>query len=275
MYRDKIDLIQDGQPVNASVTNKPLEQLQTNIQYLKQRIDSISSQSRIILQQVAVSPDVLVGQPVFFNSTTQQYEKAIADNTNKQYVIGLVYQKYGSSICDIITYGYMNLDLSNAITPVVAANYFLSDVEAGKLIANPNKRTVFVCTADGTGKVFVNPVFPEMREWHQNLISATGTTTDSYVTLTDLTYSQGLIVSGTIQNTGSTNSATIREEVISAFGNSAFRESTLGAGSNFIISLNSQINTAYPPFTNYKLRIKSTTTGSSTGYSLNLLVFPK
>jgi len=110
------------------------------------------------------------------------------------------------------------------------------------------------------------------------LFSATGNTTDAFVTV-KMTLSglgtsdpgtrvnpSGLIGNGTIKNTGA-NSMEVRETVTDAFGTTSSATTTVTAGNDLLLSMAVNINTARPPYVSYMIEVKSTTPGNATSYN--------
>lgn len=273
-YINNIDFIVDGQPVNASITNKPIEQLNNNINYLKQIVESITTGQRIIINNAVLESSTLVGQPVYFNNVNQRYEAAIADDTEKQNVIGIVLEKQGPTLGTILLQGYAVIDMSNAITPITPGAYYLSKTNPGKLDLQPNTRSPFVCFLAGTDLVWVFPKQNEPISWQQKAVSATGTTIDTNFNLLQIQNNTGLWLTGTIKNAGATNDLVVREEATDSFGISDSVETTVTAGNNLILSIQSNKGSAFPPFTDYKIFVRSLTSGNPTSYNLKVVYKP-
>lgn len=110
------------------------------------------------------------------------------------------------------------------------------------------------------------------------LFSATGSTTDAFVTV-KMTLSglgtsdpgtrvnpSGLIGQGTIKNTGA-NSMDVKETVTDLFGVTDSVTTTVTAGNDLLLSMAVNMNTARPPYSSYKIEVKSTSAGNATTYN--------
>lgn len=276
MYRDIIDLIVDGQPVNAATANRPLVQIHDNVRYLKNVVDSMTSSSALIHRQAVLENSTEVGQPVYFHYTNQRYEKAVADGTIRQQVAGLVLRKDGPQVGDVILAGYApDLSLAAAVSSVVAGRYWLSSTTPGGLVtAAPEYRLPLVCRADGTGKVWVHIIPVEPEEWNHRLTSASGSTTNSNTVVSTFASSKGVLGVATVRNTGSTNSLTVRVEVSDAFSTVANQETNLTPGASLLLNLANPVGAAVPPYLSYTVLVRSSTTDAHTTYSIRATTSP-
>lgn len=166
-FQDIITLIQSGDPVNAGTINRPLRQLDGNTKYVKQLLEATLAGSTLFARNITVEPDALVGAPVYFNSETDRFERALADSSidsngeiqtaDSAQVWGVVHTKHNSTSADILLSGYTALDISAVVTGSVTAGlYYLSSGSAGKLVKQSPPITVPVLMADGNGNVFVH-----------------------------------------------------------------------------------------------------------------------
>lgn len=131
-FRDNINLIKNGEDINETVANRPLQQLQDNALWLRDQVLASVASTSLFIRDVAVKAEVLVGQPVYWDSGLSRYDLALADGTVKENVVGLVYSKSGSTRCDLLILGYQALNIDNALTTAVAATrYWLSASTAG------------------------------------------------------------------------------------------------------------------------------------------------
>lgn len=151
-----------GEPVQAGIVSRPDRALQDRTEYLKQRLDAAELGRAVFDNDATIAPDVLPGQPVYWNYTAQRYEQARAavevDATTQAYVVqpssecvGLCLKKKAETLGDIVLYGIVALpELQNAITgPIVPGRYYLSAVEPGKLVKQRPGVTVNVCYVQG------------------------------------------------------------------------------------------------------------------------------
>tara|TARA_B100000700_G_scaffold220905_1_gene243179 strand:+ start:1254 stop:3131 length:1878 start_codon:yes stop_codon:yes gene_type:complete len=169
-WKKNIRHITDGEAVSSGVTSRPDKALEGNLQYLKDLVDATQLGEVLVIRDATVSSDVLVGQPVHWNATTGRFEKALAViETNAESkttspkasaeVIGVVQKKTNSTLADIVTMGWVELDLSNAIDDeIIAGRYYLSANESGKLTKQRPPVSVPVLFTDGVGNALVLPI---------------------------------------------------------------------------------------------------------------------
>lgn len=161
-WLNNIKHVAPGEPVQAGVVSRPDRTLADRTEYLRQRLDAAEAGHAVFDTDVRVAPNVLPGQPVFWNATTSQYEQALAavetaDNSQTLVTqasadcIGLCYKKKSATLGDIVLYGVVSLaDISNAVDgPVTAGRYYLSADEAGKLVKERPAIPVSVCYVQG------------------------------------------------------------------------------------------------------------------------------
>lgn len=175
-FQSILKLLTDGvDKVEAGSLNPIFRTLDGNIKYLKEIIESASAGNAIILREQTVESAALVGQPVYWNSTHQEFRKALAaavtdDDDNlvlgeTAQVWGLIYRKTNATKADILVAGKVALDLDNAVDGAITAGvYYLSTVTAGKLVKTVPNITVTVCQADGAGNVLVRPSYKDALE---------------------------------------------------------------------------------------------------------------
>lgn len=161
-WLQNITHITPGEPVDADVVNRPDRAIVERTQYLKDRLDAAALGQAIFDVDATVSPDVLPGQPVYWNAQTQRYEKALAavenDNVTGTLVVqpssdclGLLYKKKNATLGDVVLRGIVRLpEIANAVVgPVAAGRYFLSSEEPGRLVKQRPPATVSICYVQG------------------------------------------------------------------------------------------------------------------------------
>lgn len=158
-FRDVIDTIQNGEDINAAITNRPILQLLDNTKNLRDSISDLEIPSATVITDVAVESGAAVGQPVYWNSGNSRYERALDDGTDKAKVVGLIWQKSSATLCHVVTYGSVSVDLATAVGgSVTYSRYWLSTSVAGRLTSSqPTSSGILVCLADATGRIFVGP----------------------------------------------------------------------------------------------------------------------
>lgn len=99
--------------------------------------------------------------------------------------------------------------------------------------------------------------------------NSTGLTTDLYVTQFTHQNIKGLLGIGTIVNTSGANSLDIAINTASPFGLGSGGPFTLTAGNSLMLSEQINIGGNFPPYTSYSVAVRSTTSGSPTGFALH------
>jgi hypothetical protein len=141
-------LIENGMPVDAGHTNAPLTDLSQRTQHLKDLLSALSAGEALYIRSVPISSDVMVGQPVYLNTSTNQFEKAlVALDYNSDgiwgtpalssFCRGVVTYKHTATTADIVTAGTASsINISQALRTGetdTSGPYYLSATEAGKV----------------------------------------------------------------------------------------------------------------------------------------------
>ena len=177
-----IKFIKEGEPVAPGTPNRPLRQLDQNIQYLRDIIDAAHLGSTVYAREVTVESVAEVGMPVYWNINTGSFDRAIAKTETDPFtgfvrsapsseVWGIIAEKHAANNADLLLFGYADIDISAAtdssgVVPV--GTYYLSGTNPGKLLIQRPSVTVAVVRSDGGGKVFVNPSFVDFLDNHQH-----------------------------------------------------------------------------------------------------------
>jgi hypothetical protein len=186
-WLSNIKHVTPGEPVQAGVVSRPDRALVDRTEYLKQRLDAAALGQAIFDVDATIAPDVLPGQPVFWNAATQRYELALAAVDTDQEtqtlvplpssdVLGLCYKKKNATLADIVLHGVVRLpEITNAVSaPVAAGRYYLSSAEAGKLVKQRPPVTVSVCYVQGVKDNCADDpwvvVMPQMRDFLEDHI---------------------------------------------------------------------------------------------------------
>ena len=161
-WQNNIKYVNAGEPVQAGIVNRPDQVLAARTDYLKDRLDAAFVGQALFDSGATIAPDVLPGQPVYWNYTEHRYEKALAaaaiDATTQLLAIqpssdcvGLCLRKHSETLGDIVLRGVVEIpELTNAIqAPIAAGRYYLSAVEPGKLVQQKPGVTVSVCYVQG------------------------------------------------------------------------------------------------------------------------------
>lgn len=176
-WNANINFIQDGERVDANVSGRPDRALSDRTSYLKDRIDAIDNGQALFAFDVAVEASVLIGQAVYWNASTQKFEKALASvvidaegslvNSPESEVVGVVFSKTSSTVATLLISGKATLDISNAISGALqAGRYFLSANTAGQLERQSEGASIPVLYSNGNGEVYVQPQYKNIAENH-------------------------------------------------------------------------------------------------------------
>jgi hypothetical protein len=178
-----IQFIQQGEPVSPGTPNRPMRQLDQNIKYLWDVIQAAGLGSTVWAREQTIEPDAKIGMPVYYNPTTQRFERALANvetdgttgeilTAQSSQVWGIIGIKHNATLADLLLYGYDDIDVSEALGDpggeVPAGLYHLSNQTAGFLTTTKPPVSVPVLRADGNGNVFVNPTFMDFLDSHRH-----------------------------------------------------------------------------------------------------------
>ncbi len=176
-YNRRVSLVRDGEQVKAGTPNRPLGQLAQNTDYLLSLIDAASLGATVFARSVSVEAGAAVGMPVYYNTATARFERALARasieeadgfvaTADSAQVVGVVYLKHNSTLADLLLYGWTELDISAAAGDGAADGpYYLSGATAGALLVQRPPVSVRVLLKAGE-KVFVNPQVADFVDRH-------------------------------------------------------------------------------------------------------------
>jgi hypothetical protein len=179
--------VSPGEPVQANVVGRPDTALEERTNYLKDRLDAAALARALFDLDATIAPDVLEGQPVFWNYQTQRYERALAAVENDEAtqtltvqassdVLGLLYKKKDTTLGDIVLRGIVKLpSITNAVAgTVTAGRYYLSSETPGGLTKQRPPATVSVCYVQGAkDNCAADPwvvVMPQVRDFLEDHI---------------------------------------------------------------------------------------------------------
>lgn len=176
-----LDFIRDGEPVSAGTTNRPIQQVDQNVRYLWELIQAAELGSTVYARQQTVLSTLKVGQPVYFNPSTDQFEPAFAvvvTDTETGYLLvaessqvwGIVASKSNATLADILLFGLAAIDITEAVgdEEITAGIWYLSGSGIGGLTKQQPPVSVPVLKSDGNGNVFVNPKLVDFVENHRH-----------------------------------------------------------------------------------------------------------
>ncbi len=75
-YEALLRYLQDGEPVNAGTANRVPRQLDQKLSYLWDILQAANIGATVYARQQTIDETLKVGQPVFYNATSQQFEAA-------------------------------------------------------------------------------------------------------------------------------------------------------------------------------------------------------
>jgi hypothetical protein len=181
-----IKFIKEGEPVSPGTPNRPLQQIDQNVNYLLDLINAAQLGSTVYARSQSVDSTLQVGQPVWLNPATAQFEAAYAATdtdsatgyltvAEQAQVWGIVAEKHNATLADILLFGYAEIDMHVATDTapaddVSAGTWYLSGASAGKLTRQQPPVSVPVCKTDLSGNVFVNPSFVDFLENHRHYV---------------------------------------------------------------------------------------------------------
>lgn len=176
-YKSIVALLTNGESVSAGVTNRPMTEIQGNVQYLKDLFEAAVLGSAQFAREVTIESGASVGMPVYFNSTSQRFERGFAAahidddsgeivNDPRSFIWGIVYYKHNSTLADLLIGGYAPVSLALAVSGTPTSGlYYLSGTTAGFLTKQAPPVSVPVLHYDGTN-VLVKTTFTDFFHSH-------------------------------------------------------------------------------------------------------------
>lgn len=161
--------VRPGEPVKAGVANRAAREIEGNVEFVFDLLEGSAAASALLLPDVPVAAALLVGQPVYFNAATNQYEAALADTiaddtsglvvmAESSKVWGLLAEKSSATIGTLLLLGSKPLAMTSAILGAVAPGmYFLSGTAPGMLTPTRAPWGIPVCQLNANGDVLVLP----------------------------------------------------------------------------------------------------------------------
>ena len=188
----------DGESLNQTVLNTPVKQLESRTNYLKGKVDSLSSSgsfSAVVLSGVTLSEKEgeapSVGNVVYLD-TNGRFAAAKATmslyddfkSAESSFTVGLLQAKDAENTRgDVVLYGKVSLkndgaslsaeDVIESGEEFRPGRYYLSPNEAGRLTKDPNGPRIYVCTISSSSDTeledayaLVNPQFLDIGTSH-------------------------------------------------------------------------------------------------------------
>lgn len=173
VYRDAIQHVADGEPVDAATVNRPLRQLEGNLARLRTRLDDAAAGRRLIDADAALDPACVVGSAVSWDAAAGRYRPAAAlaafdaegslARDPAALCVGLVRDKSAAARGDVTLYGRDRLD-PDALEAALGADpapglYYLSAATPGTLTRRrtPLGAAVLALFDAASGEVLVAP----------------------------------------------------------------------------------------------------------------------
>lgn len=185
-FPTRVPHVAKSSSVAAGNTGAATRALEARTNLLLEALEAIEGGRLLTFVDQPVEAEALVGQPMFWNATTQRFERAFAaveNNTETATLeaaasadcLGLLLDKSAVTTGTIALLGIARFDtLSNAIDgEVTAGRYYLSASEPGKLVKQRPPVTVAVCyvigpldECDTNFWVFIDPQMRDFLEDH-------------------------------------------------------------------------------------------------------------
>lgn len=181
-YRTNINQVQDNELVNASVTGRPVREVQGNVNYLKELYEGAFIGQAVVARGQIIEADALKGHAVWLNEATGRFERALLGvetdpltgelvTTDRSKVWGIVLNKLSSTSADIVVAGLVDLDVANMIQAgheAQAGCWYLSSTVPGQLIysKSPAGVAVLMMGAESAADPSVRQIYvrPEIRD---------------------------------------------------------------------------------------------------------------
>ena len=164
-----VPLIVNGNPVEASYTDAPIQALTQRTDWLYAQLLSLMSGGTLLLRSQVLFTTVPVGTPVYFDIVTSTYKAAFAAVNSDTFstaapsaaVTGIVSAVSGTS-ADIVPSGYLKLTTVQwaAVfdTGVFAAGPVYLSTISGKISSLPGSLSIYLGTLQPDGSLIVVPV---------------------------------------------------------------------------------------------------------------------
>lgn len=187
-WRPKIEILADGEQVNAVVANRPIQELSDQTRSLQERLSNLSPGSgRVVFANAPLDPAVTAMDCVYFDSDELKFRPAIAEVQQdasgrflagpKSMVVGMVLSKSNSTTGDILLLGRLNLETEGIdpstlvddpiLTPFRSGRFYLSKRVAGKLTASISTPCIQVGFFT-TGECHIQPLQKDLFQSHDH-----------------------------------------------------------------------------------------------------------
>jgi hypothetical protein len=155
-FNSPVRHVRPGESVTAGVTGRSTRALEQRSSYLRDRLDAIETGRALTDADVTLSPEVLVGTPVYWNAANKRYEPALAaavaqpdgslDFSESSFCVGICTDKSTNTSGTVTIFGLATLStLANATADTTPGLYYVSSTNAGKLTRARPAVAVPVC----------------------------------------------------------------------------------------------------------------------------------
>lgn len=174
LIQDLIRYVQNGEQVAADVTNRPIQDLASQVNSLRQLLSLLTAGHRIVDEDAILDAATVPGMPVYIDPLTRIYYPALAGSGSTEiggqalassYVRGVVESKLTSTTGVVVLYGESQLTTAQLQAVMggtfTAGQQFLSGAIAGRLTSAPGSLAVFIGTVTSDAKFFIRPQPPQ------------------------------------------------------------------------------------------------------------------
>ncbi len=184
-WQTSVDLLVDGQPVNAATTNVPITELAQRTQSLKEVQDSLEAGSLLRIPDAVLQGGLAVGTVLYLDTdgVFKPAQVVLADTqaggaaAKESYVYGLILSKATDTSGIVAVLGRISAaTISTSQWAAVmaggvwaAGHYFLSNEDPGKLSTDPGALAIYVGQAMSDGSFLVKatpPVYGTHTHYH-------------------------------------------------------------------------------------------------------------
>jgi hypothetical protein len=168
-FQNSVPHIQNGEAVESGPPRRVAEFLQQNIRHIKDRLDTAELGQLLVTPELPINPALQVGQPVYYDATTNRLEGGLAsviyDATlgvltpaASAEILGIVHSKPTSNTAVVAMRGWSTVSLTVAVggTPT-SGWYYLSATTPGRLVKSPPNFKLAMVFVTGTGSVYIDP----------------------------------------------------------------------------------------------------------------------
>ncbi len=181
-FQELVRFILDGEDVKSGVANRAPRVNDQNVRYLRDLIEAALLGQALKFLCVTVETETKVGMPVYWNPSTQRFERGLA-GTQVEPTTGAILTSASSLIWGVVTKKYQpgnkaditlfgiekDFDFSGAIPDgdeQAAGLYYLSGQTAGFVTRQRPPVSVPVFNFDGFGTAFINPQIKDFLNDH-------------------------------------------------------------------------------------------------------------